>query len=52
MTTTVRLLLAAAVLMLRAGVIFALLRLWIYAALLGAGARGYAAAAMNHRGRR
>ena len=52
MTTTVRMLLAAAVLMLLAGVIFALLRLWIYAALLGAGALGCAAAAMNHRGRR
>lgn len=52
MTTTVRLLLAAAVLMLLAGVIFALLRLLIYAALLGAGALGCAAAARNHRGRR
>ena len=52
MTTIVRLLLAAAVLMLLAGVIFALLRLWIYAALLGVGALGCADAAMNHRGRR
>ena len=39
MTTTVRMLLAAAVLMLLAGVIFAILCLWIYAALLGAGLR-------------
>ena len=52
MTTTVRMLLAADALMLLAGVIFALSRLWIYAALLGAGALGCAAAAMNHRGRR
>ena len=52
MTTTVRMLLAAAVLMLRAGVIFSILCLRIYAALLGAGALGCAAAAMIHRGRR
>ena len=52
MTTTIRMLLAAAALMLLAGVIFALLRLWIYVALLGAGALGCADAAMNHRGRR
>ena len=52
MTTTVRMLLAAAALMLLAGVIFALLRLWIYAALLGAGALGLRSRAMIHRGRR
>ena len=40
MTTTVRMLLAAAALMLLAGVIFAILCLRIYAALLGAGALG------------
>ena len=45
MTTTVRMLLLA-------GVIFAILCLRIYAALLGAGALGCAAAAMIHRGRR
>lgn len=52
MTTIVRMLLAAAALMLLAGVIFAILCLWIYSALLGAGALGCAAAAMIHRGRR
>lgn len=52
MTTTVRMLLAAAALMLLAGVIFSIFCLWIYAAMLGAGALGCAAAAMNHRGRR
>ena len=40
MTTTVRMLLAAAVLMLLAGVIFSILCLRIYAALLGAGTLG------------
>ena len=52
MTTTVRMLRAAVALMLLAGVIFAILCLRIYAALLGAGALGCAAAAMIHRGRR
>ena len=52
MTTTVRMLLAAVALMLLAGVIFAILCLRIYAALLGSGGLGCAAAAMIHRGRR
>ncbi len=45
--TTVRLLAAAGVLMLLAGCIFAFMRLWLYAALLGAGAFGCLVGAMN-----
>ncbi len=45
--TAVRLLLAATALMLLAGVIFGFMKLWIYAALLWAGAFGCAAAALN-----
>lgn len=47
--TTVRLLAAAGVLMLLAGGIFAFLRLWIYAALLLAGAFGCLAGALGFR---
>lgn len=47
--TAVRLLLAAAALLLLAGVIFAFMKLWLYAALPGAGALGCAAAALSHR---
>ena len=45
--TAFRLLLAAAVLMLLAGVLFAIVRIWLYAGLLCAGALGCAAAAVN-----
>ena len=45
-----RLLAAAGVLMLLAGGIFALQRLWLYAALLGAGAIGRIAGAINRKG--
>ena len=44
---TVRLLVAAGVLMLLAGVIFAFLKLWLYAALLAVGAFGCLIGAMN-----
>ncbi len=44
---TVRLLLAAAVLMLLAGGIFAFMQQWIYAALLWVGAFGCLVAALN-----
>ena len=47
--TTVRLLAVAGVLMLLAGGIFAFLRLWIYAALLLAGAFGCLAWALGFR---
>ena len=47
--TTVRLLAVAGVLMLLAGGIFAVLRLWIYAALLLAGAFGCLAGALGFR---
>ena len=47
--TTVRLLAVAGVLMLLAGGIFAFLRLWIYAALLLAGAFGCLAEALGFR---
>lgn len=47
--TTVRLLAVAGVLMLLAGGIFAFLRLWIYAALLLAGAFGCLAGALGFR---
>ncbi len=45
--TIIRLLLAAGVLMLLAGCIFAFLKLWIYSALLCAGAIGCLVAALN-----
>lgn len=45
--TTVRLLFAAGALMLLAGCIFAFLKLWVYAALLCAGAFGCLVAALN-----
>ena len=45
--TTVRLLWAAAGLLLVSGVIFAFLTLWRYAALMGVGALGCAVAAWN-----
>ena len=48
--TAVRLLVAAGVLMLLAGGIFALMRQWLYAALLGAGALGCIAGAINRKG--
>ena len=47
--TTVRLLAAAGVLMLLAGGIFVFLRLWIYAALLLAGAFGCLAGTLGFR---
>lgn len=50
--TTARLLLAAAALLLLAGAIFAFMKLWLYVALLGAGALGCAAAALSHRDER
>ena len=49
---TVRLLIAAGVLMLPAGVIFAFLKLWLYAALLAAGAFGCLIGAMNFNNKR
>ena len=49
---TVRLLVAAGVLMLLAGVIFAFLKLWLYAALLAAGAFGCLTGAMNFKNKR
>ena len=52
MTTTVRMLLAAAVLMLLAGVIFAILCLRITRPCWVRARWACAAAAMNHRGRR
>lgn len=49
---TVRLLVAAGVLMLLAGVIFAFFKLWPYAALLAAGAFGFLVGAMNFKNRK
>ena len=49
MEKTVRLLVAAGVLMLLAGALFALTRQWVYAALIWAGALGCLAAALNFR---
>ena len=46
---SVRLLLAAAALLLMAGVIFAILQLWLYTGLLWAGALGCLMAALNFR---
>ena len=43
---------AAGVLMLLAGVIFAFLKLWLYAALLAAGAFGCPIGAMNFKNRK
>ena len=48
--TAARMLAAAGVLTLLAGGIFALMRLWLYAALLGAGAIGCIAGAINRKG--
>lgn len=47
--TTVKLLFAAGALMLLAGVIFAFMRLWIIAGLMGAAALGCLAGALNFR---
>lgn len=47
MNNTVRLLIAAGVLMLLAGVIFGLLKQWIFAALVWTGAVGCLVAALN-----
>lgn len=47
---TVRLLLAAAALMLLSGVLCGFLGLWIYAALLGVGALGCLVSAWNFKG--
>lgn len=44
---TVRLLIAASVLMLHAGGVFAFMKLWLYAALLGAGSLGCLMGAVN-----
>ena len=46
---SVRLLLAAAALLLIAGVIFAILQVWLYTGLLWAGAFGCLMAALNFR---
>ena len=46
MEKTIRLLAAAGVLMLLAGALFALIRQWVYAALIWAGALGCLAAAL------
>ena len=46
---SVRLLLAAAALLLMAGVIFAILQLWLYTGLLWTGAFGCLMAALNFR---
>ena len=51
MEKTIRLLAAADVLMLLAGALFALIRQWVYAALIWAGALGCLAAALNFRGK-
>lgn len=47
--TTVRLLVAAGILMLLAGVLFGLMGRWIHMALLGVGALGCFAGALNFR---
>lgn len=44
---TVRLLITASVLMVHAGGVFAFMKLWLYAALLGAGALGCMVGAIN-----
>lgn len=44
---TVRLLIVASVLMVHAGGVFAFMKLWLYAALLGAGALGCMVGAIN-----
>lgn len=46
---SVRLLLTAGILLLMAGVIFAILQLWLYTGLLWAGALGCLMAALNFR---
>ena len=51
MEKTIWLLAAAGVLMLLAGALFALIRQWVYAALIWAGALGCLAAALNFRGK-
>ena len=48
--TTVKLLFAAGALMLLAGVIFAFMRLWVIAGLMGAASLGCLAGALNFRG--
>lgn len=45
--TAVRLLITASVLMVHAGVVFAFMKLWLYAVLLGVGALGCMVGAMN-----
>ena len=45
--TAVRLLIAASVLMVHAGGVFAFMKLWLHAALLGAGALGCITGAIN-----
>lgn len=45
--TSIRLLAAAGILLLLAGCIFAFMKLWLYAALLGAGALCCLSGAMN-----
>lgn len=50
--STIRLLVAAGVLMLCAGCIFALLQQWIYAALLGIGACNCLIAGLNFKNRK
>lgn len=49
MNTTVRLLTAAGALILLAGCIFAYMKLWLFAALLGVGAFGCFIGALNFR---
>ena len=49
---TVRLLIAAGVLMLLAGIIFAFLKLWLYAALLATGTFGCLIGATNFENKR
>ena len=49
---TVRLLVAAGVLMLLAGIIFVFLKLWLYAALLAVGAFGCLIGALNFKNRK
>lgn len=51
MNTAVRLLIAAGVLLLLAGCIFAFMKLWFYAVLLGIGAFGCLIGALNFQNR-
>ena len=50
--TTVRLLMAAGILMLLAGVIFGFAKQWLYAALIWSGALGRLGAALNFKNRK